>query len=217
MQVLVEIMSDRTLKYIFGLISSLLLIGLLYKIIKLPGGLILPGYFMGGMLLIGVLIVCLIITAIIKLFFKRNSFLTLFSIVMTAAFLVSHYYLYSPTLKVVVPKGYTGPVTLVLSNVDGNILTVDSNGIGYINKWTFEKTYSPPLVVDIEGKSLNGQCVGFNPSTFWAKGYSTSTDHPDRVHYLSFEIVPEHKAGQKQYYSKEVTRLVDTTKLPLKN
>lgn len=208
-------MKDRTLKYIFGLTALLLFIVLLYKIIKLPGGLILPGYFLGGMLLICVLVGCLIITAIIKLIFKRNSFLTLFSIVATVVFLASHYYLYSPTLKIVVPKGYTGPVTLVLSNVEKNLLTVDSNGIGYITKWTFEKTYTPPIVVDIEGNKLNDQCVGFSPSTFWGKGYSTSTERPDKIYHLSFEIVPKDKAGQKQYYNKEVTRLVDTTKLPV--
>lgn len=205
-------MSDRTLKYVFGLISLLLLIGLLYKISKLPGD-ILPGYFLGGMLLIGVIIGCLIISGIIKLIFKQNSFLTLFAIVLAVAFLASYYYLYSPTLKIVVPKGYIGPVTLVLSNVDKNILTVDSNGIGYINKWTFEKTYTPPIVVDTESERLNDQCVGFNPSTFWGKGYSTSTEHPDRIHHLSFEIVPKDKAGQKQYYDKEIPRLVDTAKL----
>ena len=207
-------MKERTLKYIFRVISSLLLIGLIYKIIKLPGGLILPGYFMGGMLLIGVLIVCLVVTVIVKLIFKRNSFWTLFSIVTTVAFLASHYYMYSPTLKVVVPKGYTGPVILVRSNVDENILIIDTNGIGYVNKWTFEKTYAPPFVIDDEGNRLNNQCVGFNPSTFWAKGYSISTEHPVRIHYLSFEIVPKDKAGQKQYYNKKVTELVDTTKLP---
>lgn len=207
-------MNDRKLKYIFGLTSLLLFVGLLYKIIKLPAGLILPGYFMGGMLLIGVLIGCLIITAISRLIFKRNSFLTLFSIVSTIAFLGSHYYLYSPTLKIIVPKGYVGEVNLVLSNVDKNILTLDSNGIGYINKWTFDKTYTPPIVVDNEGKRLNDQCVGFNPSTFWGKGYHTSTQHPERIHTLSFEIVPKDKAGQKQYYSKVgFIELLDTTKL----
>jgi len=91
---------------------------------------------------------------------------------------------------------------------------VDSNGIGYITKWTFDKTYTRPVVVDSEGNPLNDQCVGFNPSTFWAKGYSTSTEYPDRIHYLSFEIASKDKAGQKQYYSKELTRLVDKTKLP---
>jgi hypothetical protein len=169
---------------------------------------------MGGMLLIGVLVGCLIITAIARLVFKRNSFLTLFSIVTTLAFLGSHYYLYSPTLKIVVPKGFTGDVNLVLSNLDENILTLDSNGIGYINDWTFEKTYTPPVVVDNEGNSLNDQCVGFNPSTFWGKGYHTSTRHPGKIHTLSFEIVPKDKAGQKQYYNNvQFTELVDTTKL----
>ncbi|WP_460574629.1 hypothetical protein [Hymenobacter coalescens] len=207
-------MNDRKLKYIFGLISTLLLFGLLYKIIKLPGGLILPGYFMGGMLLIAVLIGCLIITAILRLIFKRKSFLTLFAIVTAVAFVVSHYYLYSPTLKIVVPKGYTGEVNLVLSNVDKNILALDSNGIGYLNKWTFEKTYTPPMVVDDEGKQLNDQCVGFNPSTFWGSGYHTSTKHPEKIYTLSFEIVPKDKAGQKQHYNNiEFTELVDTTKL----
>ena len=114
-------MNDLNLKYIFGLTSLLLLVGLLYKIIKLPGGLILPGYFIGGLLLIGVLIACLIITAVARLIFKRTSFLTLFSIVATIAFLGSHYYFYSPTLRIVVPKGYIGQVNLVLSNVDKNI------------------------------------------------------------------------------------------------
>jgi hypothetical protein len=179
----------------------------------LPAGIILPGYFLGGMLLIGILIGCLIITTIVRLIFKRNSFVTLFAIVATIAFLASHYYLYSPTLKIVVSKGYTGQVNLVLSNVDKNILTLDSNGIGYINKWTFEKTYTPPIVVDNEGNSLNDQCVGFNPSTFWGNGYSTSTSFPGKIYSLSFEIVPRNKTGQKQYYNKELTELVDKTKL----
>ena len=209
-----EIMNDLKLKYIFGLTSLLLLAGLIYKITKLPGGLILPGYFMGGMLLIGILIGCLIITAIARLIFKRNSFLTLFVIVATIAFLGSHYYLYSPTLKIVVPNGYIGEVNLVLSNVDKNILTLDSNGIGYINRRTFDKTYTPPIVVNNEGVSLNNQCVGFNPSTFWGNGYHTSTRHPNKIHTLSFEIVPKDKAGQKQYYNNVgFTDLVDTTKL----
>jgi len=157
---------------------------------------------------------CLIVAAIARLIFRRKSFLTLFVIVATIAFLGTHYYLYLPTLKIVVPKGYVGEVNLVLSNVDKNILTLDGNGIGYINKWTFDKTYSPPIVVDNEGKSLNDQCVGFNPSTFWGKGYHTSTRHPEKIHTLSFEIVPKDKAGQKQYCNKVgFTGLVDTTKL----
>jgi hypothetical protein len=207
-------MNGPKLKYIFGFTALLLFVGLLYKIIKLPSGLILPGYFIGAMLLVGILVVCLIIAAIARLIFKHTSFLTLFTIVATIAFLASHYYLYSPTLKIVVPKGYVGEVNLVLSNVVKNILTLDSNGIGYINKWTFEKTYTPPVVIDNEGISLNDQCVGYNPSNFWGRGYHTSTRHPEKIYTLSFEIVPKGKAGQKQYYnSVNFMDLVDTTKV----
>jgi hypothetical protein len=180
---------------------------------KLPGGLILPGYFLGGMLLMGVLIGCLIITLLVNMIFKQNSFSTIFTIVATIAFTASHYYLYSPTLKIIVPKGYAGPVTLVLSNVKENILALDSNGIGYINKWTFEKTYTQPIVVDNEGNKLDEQLVGFNPSTFWTRGYATSSEHPDKIDYKTFEIVPKEKAGQKQYYHRELARLVNRDKL----
>lgn len=206
-------MNDRKIKYIFGLIALILFAGLLYKIIKLPGGLILPGYFLGGILLIAILFGCLIIAAIFRLIFKHNSFITLFLIVATIAFLASHYYLYSPTLKIVVPGGYVGQVNLVLSNVDKNVLTLDSNGIGYINMWTFKKTYTPPIVIDNNGNSLNEQCIGFNPSTFWGNGYSTSTSFPGKIYSLSFEIVDKDKTGQKQHYSKDLTKLVDRTKL----
>jgi len=206
-------MKDRTLRYIFGLLSIILLVGLIYKLTKLPGGMILPGYFLGGIILIGVLIVSLIVTGIAKLIFKSNSFMTLFAISTSIAFGVFHYYLYSTTLKIVVPKGYTGQVTLVLSNVDKNILTVDSNGIGYITKRTFDKTYTPPTVIDQDGKKMNDLCVGYNPTTFWANGTATSSEYPDKIKYLSFEIVPKEKAGQKQYYDISLHKLVDRTKL----
>jgi len=68
------------------------------------------------------------------------------SIVLTIAFIGFHYYLYSPTLKVIVANSHTGTVYLVLSNVVKNKLTFGSNEIGYLNKWTFEKTYSKPIV-----------------------------------------------------------------------
>jgi len=208
-------MNPRRLKYFFGLTSSILFIGLIYKIIKLPGGLILPGYFMGGILLIGVITACIIVTAVLLLFFKRSDMSTLFAIVTTIAFLFTHYYLYSPTLKIIVPKGYTGPVTLIRSNVDENILTVDSNGIGYITNWTFKKTYSTPAVFDNEGKRLDNLCVGFNHSTFWGKGYAESTAFTYRIDYLSFEIMPDNKDKQKKYYSVDITKLADKSKLPL--
>jgi hypothetical protein len=206
-------MKDQTLKYSFGLFSTILFVGLLYKLTKTPGGIILPGYFLGCMVLIVVLIVSLFATAIAKLIFKTNSFLTLFTIVTTIAFIALHYWLYSPTLKIIVPKGYSGQVTLVLSNVDKNILTIDKNGIGYITKWTFDKTYTPPIVTDSNGEKLNNLCVGFNPSTFWGKGVATSFKYSGKINFISFSITPKDTLGKDQDYGINFTEFVDTTKL----
>ena len=60
--------------------------------------------------------------------------------IVTLSFVGFHYQLFSPTLEIRVPNGYVGEIDLVLSVVDENMLTVDSNGIGYLNSWTFFKT-----------------------------------------------------------------------------
>lgn len=211
-QVLAEIMKDRNLKIIFGLLSVLLFIGLIYKLTKIPGGMILPGYFLGGLVLIGILIICLIIAGIAKRIFERFSFLTFFAITTTIAFIGFHYYLYSPTLKIIVPNGYTGTINLVLSNVDENVLTVDSNGIGYLNRWTFEKTYSKPIVQQIDGQSLDSNCVGFNPSTFWSNSKFCCVSGKT-IKSISFDIERNINDGQNQIHSKGFSQYVDTKKL----
>lgn len=209
---LAEIMRDRKLKIIFGLLSIFLFITLIFKLFQIPGGMILPGYFLGGIILIEVIISAFAVTTIIKLIFKKFSFFTLLSITTTIAFTGLHYYLYSPTLKIIVPNGYTGPINLVLSNVDHNVLNVDSNGIGYLTKWTFEKTYSKPIVRQINGQSLDSNCVGFNPSTFW--GYSDFCCVAGKpIKSLSFEIERKKNDGQNQVRAKGFSQYVDRKKL----
>ena len=205
-------MRDRNLKIIFGIISAVLLITLIIKLTTVPGGLILSGLFLGGMFIVGILIACLLIALFLKLFVKKYSFSTLYFISITVAFLAYHYQLYSPTLKIIVPEGYTGEVSLVLSNVDHNILTLDSNGVGYVTKWTFNKTWSQPDVFTKSGRKINNQCVGFNSSTFWGLSKFCCVDGKV-IRSLSFEIVPEDKIGQKQCYSRGLAGLVDTKKL----
>lgn len=207
-------MRERRVKYIFACSSLLLLTLLLFKIAKLPGGMILPGYVMGGMFLAIILIVCATLAGITTSIVKKYSFLTLFSIISTVAFLVFHYYLYSPTLKIVIPKGYSGEVRLVRSTVRENVLTIDSNGIGYINGWTFEKTYTEPVVVDVEGESINNKIKGFNQSTFWSKGKAVSTEFTGTIDYLSFEIISQEKF-RSTYENSDFTKFVDKSKLPL--
>lgn len=205
-------MNDRTLKYIFGLLSAFLFLRLIYKLTKIPGGMILPGYFLEGMILIGILIVSMIVAAIAKFIFKSNSFFTLFTITTSIAFIIFHYYLYSPTLKIIVPNGYTGTINLVLSNVKENELTIDSNGIGYLNKWTFEKIYSKPIVEQKNGRNLDNNCVGFNPSTFWGYSKFCCVDGKT-IKSMSFEIERMNAIGQNQFRAKGFAQYVDTKKV----
>lgn len=204
--------TDRKLKITFGILSVGLLTTLLFKLTNIPGGMILSGLFLGGIMIVGIILGCLILTGILKLVFKRTSFLTLLFITTTISFLVFHYQLYSPTLTIKVPNGYKGEINLVLSNVKDNILTVDSNGIGYLTEWTFNKTYSRPIVKQLDGKNLEKNLVGFNPSTF----FGTSIGGGNSIKSLSFEIVPDSALGQKQYYSADWTKYVDTKLVLLK-
>ena len=201
-------MIDKKLKIIFGILSIGLLVTLLLKLREVPGGMILSGLFLGLIMIVGIIVVCLILTGILRAIFKKTTFVTFLFITTTISFLVFHYQLYSPTLTIKVPNGYHGEINLVLSNVKDNILTVDSNGIGYINKWTFNKIYSIPKVEQIDGKNLDKNLIGFNPSTFWAKGKSSGTCGKE-IESISFEIVPDDRLGQKQYYSTDITNLVD--------
>ena len=192
--------TDRKLKILFGLLSLGLLISLVIKLIYVPGGMILSGLFIGTIIIVGICFVCFILTALLGTFIKRISALTIFSILASIGLTCYHYELYSPTLTIVVPNKFYGEVHLVLSNVKDNILTVDSNGIGYINKWTFNKVYTRPRVRRTDGKDLDRNLVGFNPSTFWAKSSSQGSNTRE-VTSLSFEIVPDSLVGQKQYFS----------------
>lgn len=210
---LVEIMTtDCKLKITFGILSVGLLTTLLFKLTNISGGMILSGLFLGGIMIVGIILGCLILTGILKLVFKRTSFLTLLFITTTISFLVFHYQLYSPTLTIKVPNGYKGEINLVLSNAKDNILTVDSNGIGYLTEWTFNKTYSRPIVKQLDGKNLEKNLVGFNPSTF----FGTSIGGGNSIKSLSFEIVPDSVLGQKQYYSADWTKYVDKKLVLLK-
>lgn len=191
---------NNKLKIATGLLSLGLLVTLIYQLTEVPGGMFLSGLFFGGMVVALILAGGLILTWLTKLIFKRLQFWTVYFAITAIAFAVFHYQLYSPTLKIIVPENYIGQISLVKSNLTENILTVDSNGIGYLNEWTFNKLYSKPIVVDENGKDLTDQCVGFNPSTFFGLGTSANSEKKGEIKSLSFEIVPKDKIGEKQYY-----------------
>ena len=147
------------------------------------------------MLIVGIIIGCLLVSGILRLIFKRTSFLTILSITTTISFLAFHYQLYSPTLTIIVPNGYRGEINLVLSNVDEDILTVDSNGIGYLTEWTFNKSYSRPIVKQMNGKDLDKNLVGFNPTSFFGK----SIGDGNAIRSLSFKIASDNEQEGKFY------------------
>ena len=204
---------NRNLKISTGLISLGLLATLIYKLTAVPGGMILSGLFLGGMIVALILIGGLILTWFTKLIAKKLPFWTVYFTFTAIAFAVFHYQLYSPTLIIVVPPNYTGQVSLIKSNVTENILTLDSNGIGYLDEWTFNQTYSKPIVMDVNGKNLEEQLVGFNNSSFFAIGTSTTSENQSDIKSKSFEIVPEDKEGIKQYYHTNLSKLVDKEKI----
>ncbi len=202
-------MIDRKLKIVFGFLSVFLLTTLFFKMSDFSGGVILPGFILGGILLLGVLIGCLILAGILKLIFKKNSFLTLLSITTTIGFSLFHYYLYSPTLTIIVPKGFNGEINLVLSNVNDNILAVDNNGIGYINKWTFDKANARPIVKDTDGNNIDKNLIGFAPSTFWGIS-QTWCANGQKIQSIRFAIASDSITGQEvYYYNKNLENLVD--------
>lgn len=211
-------MKKNSLKLIIGLATLILLVILIVQLIKTPT-FMLPSVYLTGMFVIALLVGSLIIAGIIKLIFKKSSFIMILCSIVSIVSIFSMCKFYSPTLTIIVPKGYTGQVTLVLSDVGKDILNVDSNGIGYITERTFDKVYTKPIVLETDGTDISSQTVGFNPSTFWGKGNSSSAVPEgsnatvDKINFISFEVVPKGKEGQKQYYNVDLSELVDKSKL----
>lgn len=124
----------------------------------------------------------------------------------------------SKRLTIYVPNGYTGAICLVKSNLKGNILKIDSNGIGYLNEETFEQTILKPVVIELDGTNITERIVGFNPEAFWAIGEFKEASSNDsilsrKIQFLSFEVVPKGKEGQTQYYTIDLMKSVDTAKV----
>jgi|TARA_B110000261_G_scaffold163038_1_gene208044 hypothetical protein len=199
---------DRKLKIIFGISSAGLMTTIL---INFPNGMILSGIFLGGMVIVGIIIGCLILSGLLILLFKKMSLLTLFFITTTIAFSAFQYQVYSPTLTIKVPNGYRGEIFLVLSNVKDNVLTVDSNGIGYLNERTFNLTYSRPIVEQIDGGDLDEYLIGFNPSTFFGKGNTYCVENR-KIQSLSFKIGTKPHLENEYFQSKSLTEIVDNKK-----
>jgi len=211
-------MKTKILELILGIIALVSMSTLAIQLAK-ASTFMLPSVYLTVIVIAALSVGSLIIAIIVKLSLNRGSFFATLCIIISIASVILIFKFYSPKLTVVIPDGYVGKITLVLSNVHKDILKVDSNGIGYITKWTFDRTYTKPIVLEANGTNVSDQCVGFNPSTFWAKGTFSVSNTTNRnvekvdIYSLSFEIVPKDKLGQKQYYNVDLIKLVDKAKL----
>lgn len=210
-------MNNKKVKVSLGIVCVLLISYSIFQVAQMPTFILPPVYFL-LILILASIAGCFVLALIFRFINKKIPFLTTAFLLISIMCLFFLYRTYSPVLTVIVPKGYVGQVTLVLSNIEKNILTVDSNGIGYVNSSTFEKVYKAPIVLNTDGNNISYQCVGFNPSTFWAKGATSAATingvKSREIKYLAFEVVPKSKLGQKQYYDVNLLDLVDTLKLP---
>lgn len=182
--------TDQKLKLIFSIISLSLLVTLLFKLTEVPGGMILSGLYLGGILIIGILFGSIFLSLLLQIVFKKKSFFTIYTIIISLAFLIFHYYLYSPALKIIVPNGYFGEVKLIYSKEKGNVLTVDSNGIGYLDNWTFNHSYTKPVVKQRNGKDLDKNLKGYSRSVFWSVSKFHSSNG-NITQSKGFDIIPD--------------------------
>jgi hypothetical protein len=195
-----------------GLISLGLLVALIYKLTSIPGGMFLSGLFLGVMWVTLIIVISLFVAWLSKFILKKVSFSTIFLSVTVVGFTYFHYQIYSPTVKIIVPENFVGEVNLIKSNMDENILTLDSNGIGYLTEWTFNHLHNKPIIIDQIGTDISEFSVGFSRTHFWGVGSVIPSGSIQKIRFKSFEIVPWDKIGEKQFYNTNLTELVDKEK-----
>ncbi len=194
-----------------------LLVAILYDVLFLQATLIQLAIVEGGLIATVVLLVYGLLSRS-----ALNSSIFIPYILLVIIFSIFLYVKFnSHTITIVVPKGYTGGISLVMSNIEKDILHVDSNGVGYITKRTFDKLHRKPIVLEDGKTDISNQAVGYNSSTFWGIGtasrISTSpNDTSTTIFFKTFEVVPIEKIGQKQYYYTDILECIDTANIYFK-
>lgn len=210
-------MTDSTIRRFFIIVTIILLIITGIQIMEFPGGMFFPGYFFGIICIIGIFVTCLVIAVISNAIYKRYTRWNYLLLFFSLSLIGFNIYFYSPTLKIIVPNNYSGEINLVLANIDENILNIDENGIGYVNEWTFNKTYRRPIVFDRNGNDLSKQLKGFNNLIFWTSPEDCCIQL-NVIKSLNFEILSKDKIEKPFKFfelSKNVNRKI-VKLIPLK-
>ena len=150
--------------------------------------------------------------------FDNLKFTITFAVVLSLASIILSYKVYTPKLTITVPKGFTGRITLIRSNLSKNVLNVDSNGIGYIRNRNFKRFDMNPVVLEVDGTDISNRTVGFFPREFWADTVLRANPASDnqtllKVSYVHFEVVPVGQEGKRKNYGRDLSGLIDTAKL----
>jgi len=204
----------NTVKRIAPVLSAFLLLYFLYQLKDMPGGFFFSGIFVSVIVLVIVIGLILFLSFILSLIFRKTKLISVVFLTSVPIFITACYKLYSPTLKIIVPKGYSGEINLVLSKLSKNELTVDANGIGYITQWTFDKTYTRPEVYDTEGKNLDNRLIGYDKNKFWGQSFGGG----NTIKSLSFEISKDSTAlPLRSFKVSDWLRKVDMNKVYLEH
>lgn len=177
----------KKVKKTLVIISLLLLMIFIHQLTQLPGGFFFSSLFYSIIITIFITICITLFTFLSKYLFKKQEVLIRLSFISIIVLSITIYKLYSPTLKIIVPKNYSGEVNLILSNLDHNELYIDEDGIGYITKWTFEKTYTKPNVYDTEENDLSVFLLSYDNNKFWGKSIGSG----NTIKSLNFEIAKD--------------------------
>ena len=87
-------MQYRHLTITFGIVSIVLLSTLIYKLQYISRGMNISGVFLGGIIIFGIIVGCLVLTKILKLVNRRIPFWPTLLISITLSFIAFHVQLY---------------------------------------------------------------------------------------------------------------------------
>ena len=169
---------------------------------------ILPPWFLVTISLPGTLLVSFVLGFIAKKLLNSKwqtlTFTSIFVIIFCSIFYISEY---KPVYIVGIPKDYVGEIKLFLSNEEENDFSINSYGIGYIDKRTFDEGFYPKII------------QGDNDITKHIKEYNrsalaTTPGDTYSFEYLSFSIpVNEKSAEDKDIRELIKIKAIDTTRL----
>src|SRR5699024_8976633 len=129
-----------------------------------------------------------IVAGLILFLNKKRSFEFVFKVSVFFILIGMHIYFYSPPLKIIIPKNFSGQVNLIVDLDKKQNLNIDENGIGYIKKSILNKSRvdKKPRVFLNNGKRVPAEkIIGYDSIFFYGRNSSKGRT------VLTFKILPD--------------------------